>query len=103
MATTFSRARKQRIDALVTSGDEGTSLLQDAWTRLKASPLFWVGAVIVGLFLVLAIIGAVDRPARPGRSAADRPDLAGPQRHRAGPGRVSRSAATPRAATCCPG
>ena len=57
MATTFSRGRKQRIDALVTSGDEGTSLLQDAWTRLKSSPLFWFGAVIVGLFLVLALVG----------------------------------------------
>ena len=28
MATTYARARKQRIDALVTSGDEGTSLLR---------------------------------------------------------------------------
>jgi peptide/nickel transport system permease protein len=66
MATTFSRARKQRIDALVTSGDEGTSLLQDAWIRLKSSPLFWFGAVIIGLFLVLAIIGPWIAPHDPG-------------------------------------
>ncbi len=66
MASTFVRARKQRIDALVTSGDEGSSLLQDAWTRLKASPLFWVGAVIVGVFLVLAIIGPWIAPHDPG-------------------------------------
>ena len=57
MVTTFSRARKQRIDALVNADDEGSSLLKDAWSRLRTSPLFWVGAVIVGLFVVLAIIG----------------------------------------------
>jgi peptide/nickel transport system permease protein len=57
MVTTFSRARKQRIDALVNADDEGSSLLKDAWSRLRSSPLFWVGAVIVGLFVVLAVIG----------------------------------------------
>jgi peptide/nickel transport system permease protein len=66
MATTYSRARKQRIDALVRSDDEGTSLLKDAWIRLKASPLFWIGAVIIGLFLVLAIIGPWIAPHDPG-------------------------------------
>lgn len=66
MATTYSRARKQRIDALVTSGDEGTSLLADAWVRLKASPLFWVGAVIIGAFLILAIIAPWIAPNDPG-------------------------------------
>jgi len=66
MATTYTRARKQRIDALVSSGDEGSSLLQDAWTRLKGSPLFWVGAVIIGVFLVLAIIAPWIAPHDPG-------------------------------------
>jgi peptide/nickel transport system permease protein len=66
MVATFSRARKQRIDALVTSGDEGSSLLKDAWSRLKNSPLFWVGAVIVGIFVVLAIIGPWLAPHDPG-------------------------------------
>jgi peptide/nickel transport system permease protein len=66
MASTYARARKQRIDALVNSGDEGTSLLQDAWTRLKSSPLFWVGAVIVGLFVLLAIIAPWIAPHDPG-------------------------------------
>lgn len=65
MATTYSRGRKQRIDSLVTSGDEGTSLLKDAWSRLRVSPLFWVGAVIVGVFLVLAIIGPWIAPQDP--------------------------------------
>ena len=66
MVTTFSRARKQRIDALVNADDEGSSLLKDAWSRLRSSPLFWVGAVIVGLFLVLAIIGPWIAPHDPG-------------------------------------
>ena len=66
MVTTFSRARKQRIDALVNSDDEGSSLLKDAWSRLRSSPLFWVGAVIVGLFVVLAIIGPWLAPHDPG-------------------------------------
>ena len=66
MVTTYSRGRKQRIDSLVTSGDEGTSLLADAWVRLKASPLFWVGAVIIGLFVLLAIIAPWIAPHDPG-------------------------------------
>ena len=103
MATTYARARKQRIDALVNSGDEGTSLLQDAWTRLKASPLFWVGAVIIGAVPDPGDHRAVDRPARSGCPVADRPDVPGPQRHRAQPRTASRSAATPRVVTCCPG
>ncbi len=66
MVTTYSRARKQRIDALVTTDDDGTSLLKDAWIRLKASPLFWVGAIVIGIFLVLAIIGPWIAPHDPG-------------------------------------
>jgi peptide/nickel transport system permease protein len=66
MVSTFARARKQRIDALVNADDEGSSLLKDAWSRLRSSPLFWVGAVIVGLFLVLAIIGPWIAPHDPG-------------------------------------
>ena len=66
MVATYSRARKQRIDSLVTAGDEGTSLLKDAWSRLRVSPLFWVGAVIVGLFIVLAIVAPWIAPHDPG-------------------------------------
>ncbi|MET0966103.1 MAG: ABC transporter permease [Nakamurella sp.] len=66
MVSTYSRARKQRIDSLVTADDEGSSLLKDAWVRLKASPLFWVGAVIIGLFLLLAIVGPWIAPHDPG-------------------------------------
>jgi len=66
MATTFARARKQRIDALVTSDDAGTSLLKDAWSRLRVSPLFWIGAVIIALFLLLAIVAPWIAPNDPG-------------------------------------
>lgn len=66
MVSTFTRARKQRIDSLATSGDEGTSMLADAWTRLKGSPLFWVGAVIIGLFVLLAILAPWLAPNDPG-------------------------------------
>ena len=103
MATTYTRARKQRIDALVTSGDEGTSLLQDAWTRLKASPLFWVGAVIIGLFLVLAIIGPWIAPHDPGAQLLIGQTSRARNADRARRRPASRSAATPRAVTCSPG
>ena len=66
MVTTYSRGRKQRIDSLVNSGDEGTSLLADAWVRLKASPLFWVGAVILAIFILLAILAPWIAPHDPG-------------------------------------
>jgi peptide/nickel transport system permease protein len=55
MMATPGSTRKKRIDALADSGeDTGVSLVRDAWRRLKVSPVFWVGAVIIGLFLLLA-------------------------------------------------
>lgn len=66
MVSTYARARKQRIDALVTSGDEGTSLWASAWQRLRVSPLFWIGAVIVVLFILLALLSPLIAPHDPG-------------------------------------
>ncbi len=66
MVTTYRRAREQRIDSLVTDDDRGLSLWGSAWQRLKYSPLFWIGAVIVGLFLLLAIFGPLFAPHDPG-------------------------------------
>jgi peptide/nickel transport system permease protein len=66
MVTTYRRAREQRIDSLVTDDDKGLSLWGSAWQRLKISPLFWIGATIVGLFLVLAIFGPLLAPHDPG-------------------------------------
>ncbi|AZI57118.1 ABC transporter permease [Nakamurella antarctica] len=52
-------ARKGRIDALAesrnTKDEGGVSLLVDAWRRLKTSPVFWVGLVIIVAFILLAL------------------------------------------------
>lgn len=66
MVTTYRRAREQRIDSLITDDDKGASLWASAWQRLKYSPLFWIGAVIVGLFLLLSIFGPLFAPHDPG-------------------------------------
>lgn len=72
------RARKQRIDALAASGtsgeaasdpgavrvadagaigdDEGVSLWQSAWRRLRRNWVFLVGLTIISIFVVLAIV-----------------------------------------------
>lgn len=60
---TFGTLRKRRIDVLAGSGGSGdddsdgagVSLLQDAWRRVRTSPVFWVGAVIIIAFLLLAV------------------------------------------------
>ena len=64
--TTFGTARKERIDTLVQADDAGVSVLRDAWRRLKISPLFWVGAVIIALFVLLAVIAPFIAPHDPG-------------------------------------
>jgi peptide/nickel transport system permease protein len=66
MVTTYRRAREQRIDSLITDDDRGLSLWGSAWQRLKRSPLFWIGAAIVGLFVLLAIFGPLFAPNDPG-------------------------------------
>ncbi|WP_298180644.1 ABC transporter permease [Saccharomonospora sp.] len=38
------------------SGDEGQSLLKSAWRRLRRNPMFLVGAAIIGLFVLVAVL-----------------------------------------------
>ena len=91
MMATLGAARKQRIDALGHAGDEGVSLASDAWRRLRVSPLFWVGAVIVGLFLVLAVVRArVIAPSDPGAQLLSRQTSASPATPSPRRSRVSR-------------
>ncbi|GGM05739.1 ABC transporter permease [Nakamurella endophytica] len=79
-------ARKARIDRLATVGgrsgapgapgtpaatdedtaDVGVSLLRDAWRRLRVTPVFWVGAVIIALFVLLAVVAPWIAPHDPG-------------------------------------
>ena len=104
MVTTYSpRPRKQRIDALVTAGDEGTVAAAGRLdSGCKASPLFWVGAVIVGLFVLLAIFGPWIAPHDPGAQLLIDQTSRARNADRAAAGRGSRSAATPWAGTCSP-
>lgn len=59
MTALLGKARKQRIDDLAESGGDGVSLLKDAWRRLRQSPVFWVGVVIIAAFLLLAAFANV--------------------------------------------
>lgn len=74
MATTVlsGKGRKDRIDQLATAGapkdDEGVSLWQSAWRRLRTDVVFLIGATIITLFVLLAIIApwlAPHNPAAP--------------------------------------
>lgn len=40
----------------------GGSIIADAWRRLRVSPVFWVGAVIIALFLLVAIFADLLAP-----------------------------------------
>lgn len=61
-------ARKRRIDELAEQAgdDQGVSLLRDAWRRLRRSLLFWVGASIVTIFVLVAIFAPWLAPHDPG-------------------------------------
>ncbi len=49
-------AKKEKIDKLASTPDDGgVSLFTDAWRRMKSSPVFWVGFLIIVLFLLLAL------------------------------------------------
>lgn len=53
--------RKKRIDDLAASGksgpgNKGVSLMASAWARLRRDKIFIVGLVIIGCFIVLAVI-----------------------------------------------
>ncbi|MPZ64621.1 MAG: ABC transporter permease subunit [Pseudonocardiaceae bacterium] len=55
----LTSSRRQRIDDLAAGGgapDAGVSLAVSAWRRLRRSPLFLVGAAIIGVFVVMALL-----------------------------------------------
>ena len=63
----LATARKERIDALAAAGPEaGISLATSAWRRLRRSPVFVVGAVIIGAFVVVALLAPWLAPHDPG-------------------------------------
>ena len=61
-------ARKRRIDELAERADDdhGVSLLRDSWRRLRRSTLFWIGAVIITIFVLGAIFAPWLAPHDPG-------------------------------------
>jgi peptide/nickel transport system permease protein len=69
--TSFGTIRRDRIDelaatAVVQPEDSGNSILADAWKRLRVDPLFWIGAVILTLFVLLALFAPWIAPHEPG-------------------------------------
>ncbi|GGS17437.1 MULTISPECIES: ABC transporter permease [Actinokineospora] len=46
--------------------DSGLSLAASAWRRLRRNPVFIVGAVVIGLFLILAVLAPLIAPHDPG-------------------------------------
>jgi peptide/nickel transport system permease protein len=68
VTTLAPSARKRRIDELAeqAADDQGVSLIRDAWRRLRRSLLFWVGATIVTIFVVVAILAPWLAPHDPG-------------------------------------
>lgn len=58
--------RKERIDALAeASADAGVSLAASAWRRLKRNPVFVVGAVIIAVFVLVALLAPLLAPHDP--------------------------------------
>ncbi|MER7011072.1 ABC transporter permease [Saccharopolyspora sp. NPDC000359] len=58
--------RKERIDALAeASSDAGVSLAASAWRRLKRNPVFVVGAVIIAVFVLVALLAPLLAPHDP--------------------------------------
>ncbi|MCX6467581.1 MAG: ABC transporter permease [Pseudonocardiales bacterium] len=58
MSTTFAQRRKKRIDDLA----GGRSLTQEAFRRLRRDPVAITGAVIVGVFVVVAALSPLIAP-----------------------------------------
>jgi len=54
-----------RVDAAVPSEDVGGSLLKEAWRRLRRDPVAITGAIMVGIFVLVAIIGPWIAPYTP--------------------------------------
>lgn len=61
--------RKARIDQLAElstdSADTGVSLAVSAWRRLRRNPVFLVGALIIGVFVVVAVLSPLLAPHDP--------------------------------------
>jgi peptide/nickel transport system permease protein len=55
--------KKEKIDNLADSA--GVSLAASAWKRLKRSPVFLIGATIIGIFIVLSILSPWLAPHNP--------------------------------------
>lgn len=65
--------KRDKIDALAATAvidpediAGGGSIIADAWRRLRVNPVFWVGAVIIALFVLVAIFADVIAPHDPG-------------------------------------
>lgn len=70
MTLTPFRRQAEKIDRLAELGaaavdETGRSLWQEAFLRLRRNPIAIIGAVIVGLFLVLSIVGPFFAPYSP--------------------------------------
>ena len=68
---TIGDTKKDKIDRLAATAvvgveDVSQSIMADAWRRLRVTPIFWVGAVIIFAFVVLAIIAPWIAPHDPG-------------------------------------
>ena len=67
----YGKGRRDRIDALAATAavqpeDAGSSIVADAWKRLRVNPIFWVGMTIVTLFVLFAIFAPLIAPHDPG-------------------------------------
>ncbi len=76
-AAKFGQRKKDRIDALAESGtlsdEEGVSLWQSAWRRLRRDPVFLIGATVITTFVVVAVIAPFVAPYDPTRAVAELP------------------------------
>ena len=107
MTASLGDRKRERIDALAAragalpEGDGGVSLVKSAYRRLRRDPVAIIGAVIVVVFLLVALFAPWLAPQGPVRAVAALRGPAGLDPRR--PGGLSRSASTSSAATCCPG
>lgn len=67
----MNQRTKDRIDSLAEAGalsdEDGVSLWQSAWRRLRRDPVFLIGAAIVAIFVVIALIAPWIAPYDPTR------------------------------------
>lgn len=67
--SSYGQRKKQKIDNLAesgsVSGEDGVSLVKSAWLRLRVNPVFLIGATIIVLFVILAVIAPWIAPKDP--------------------------------------